>query len=156
MFGDLDYQCNWMGGEALSLAIESKLSSSFKEAGYADIETNSSYIGGLVRQHGNLSFARVYQAGHEVPYYQPETAYEIFNRVMFNKDVATGTVDVCDEYSTEGLSEAWTPSELILEDEVASCYIWDIMETCTKEQMQIIANGTAVTENFVLVGTTEE
>lgn len=65
MYGDADYQCNWYGGEALSLAIDSQVSSSFAEAGYADIQTNASYIGGAVRQHGNLSFSRVYNAGHE-------------------------------------------------------------------------------------------
>jgi carboxypeptidase C (cathepsin A) len=64
-YGDRDYQCNWLGGEAISLAIESKLSSDFKKAGYAEIETNDSHIGGFVRQHGNLSFARVFQSGHE-------------------------------------------------------------------------------------------
>jgi carboxypeptidase C (cathepsin A) len=63
-YGDRDYQCNWLGGEAISKAIESKLSSEFQNAGYADIETNEEYVGGLVRQHGNLSFSRVFQAGH--------------------------------------------------------------------------------------------
>ena len=65
VYGDSDYQCNWYGGEALSLAIESDLLSAFSEAGYADIQTNESYVGGAVRQHGNLSFARVFDAGHE-------------------------------------------------------------------------------------------
>jgi carboxypeptidase D len=65
VYGDRDYQCNRLGGEAISLAIESNLSSNFKNAGYTNIETNSSYIGGLVRQYGNLSFSRVFQAGHE-------------------------------------------------------------------------------------------
>jgi carboxypeptidase C (cathepsin A) len=64
-YGDRDYQCNWLGGEAISLAIESKLSSGFKQAGYTKIETNASYIGGFVRQYENLSFARVFQAAHE-------------------------------------------------------------------------------------------
>lgn len=65
VYGDADYQCNWYGGEALSLAIDSELSSDFKEAGYANLQTNKSYVGGLVRQHGNLSFSRVFEAGHE-------------------------------------------------------------------------------------------
>jgi Serine carboxypeptidase len=65
VYGDRDYQCNWLGGEAISLAIKSNSTSSFVNAGYANIETNSSYVGGLVRQHGNLSFSRVFQAGHE-------------------------------------------------------------------------------------------
>jgi carboxypeptidase C (cathepsin A) len=64
MYGDRDYQCNWIGGEAISLAIKSNASSSFMKAGYANIETNSSYVGGFVRQYGNLSFSRVFQAGH--------------------------------------------------------------------------------------------
>lgn len=65
MYGDRDYQCNWFGGEAISLAIDSSISSDFITAGYANIQTNSSYVGGLVRQYGNLSFSRVFQAGHE-------------------------------------------------------------------------------------------
>lgn len=64
LYGDRDFQCNWLGGEAISTAIESRVSSDFKKAGYADIETNASYNGGFVRQHGNLSFARIFQAGH--------------------------------------------------------------------------------------------
>lgn len=65
VYGDRDYQCNWVGGEAISVAIESDITTDFKQAGYADIETNASYIGGFVRQVGNLSFSRVFQAGHE-------------------------------------------------------------------------------------------
>jgi hypothetical protein len=65
VYGDRDYQCNWYGGEAISLAIDSHLSTNFKNAGYANIETNASYVGGFVRQYGNLSFARVFDAAHE-------------------------------------------------------------------------------------------
>jgi carboxypeptidase C (cathepsin A) len=156
MYGDRDYQCNWLGGEALSLAIESKLSPAFADAKYAEVKTNGSYVGGLVRQHGNLSFARVFQAGHEVPYYQPETAYQIFNRVMFNQDVATGTVDILAEesYSSEGLDSAWTyGDELHLEEtDAVNCYVWDVFETCTKEQEKILASGNGITKDFLLVG----
>jgi carboxypeptidase C (cathepsin A) len=154
VYGDRDYQCNWLGGEALSLAIDSKLSPAFAAAKYADVQTNESYVGGLVRQHGNLSFTRVFQAGHEVPYYQPETAYQIFNRVMFNQDVATGTVDISEtqDYSSEGVDSAWTQDTLHEEEEVAKCYVWDIFETCTPQEGKILASGRAITEDFVLVG----
>jgi carboxypeptidase C (cathepsin A) len=74
------------GGELVSLAIPHAASEAFSSAGYSPIHTNATYTGGQVRQHGNLSFSRVYQAGHEVPAYQPETAYEIFMRVLVNKD----------------------------------------------------------------------
>jgi carboxypeptidase C (cathepsin A) len=64
MYGDRDYICNWLSGERMSLAINSTLSESFRDAGYANITTNSTYVGGLVRQSGNLSFSRVFDAAH--------------------------------------------------------------------------------------------
>lgn len=148
VYGDRDYQCNWLGGEAISLALGS---ADFKKAGYADIETNSSYVGGLVRQHGNLSFSRVFQAGHEVPFYQPETGYQIFKRVMFNKDVATGKKSATD-YSSCGPSSAWSRSVLHPNETTAQCYLWDVLETCTKAEAAILRSGTAVVEDFILVG----
>lgn len=148
VYGDRDYQCNWLGGEAISLALGS---ADFQKAEYADIETNSSYVGGLVRQYGNLSFARVFQAGHEMPYYQPETAYQIFNRVMFNKDVATGRVPTAN-YSSCGSSSAWTESVLHPDEKPTQCYLWDVFETCTKAEEAILKSGDAVVENFILLG----
>jgi hypothetical protein len=44
-----------------------------------------------VRQADNFAFARVYYSGHEVPFYQPVIALEMFNRTMHGLDVATGT-----------------------------------------------------------------
>jgi carboxypeptidase C (cathepsin A) len=66
VYGDRDYACNWYGGELLSLAIPYANATSFASAGYADVVVNDTYIGGQVRQYGNLSFTRVYEAGHEV------------------------------------------------------------------------------------------
>jgi carboxypeptidase C (cathepsin A) len=77
VYGDRDYQCNWLGGEAISLALESKLSSGFKNAGYANIQTNSSYVGGLVRQYGNLSFSRIFQAAHGGEFLLSQTRHAI-------------------------------------------------------------------------------
>lgn len=65
MYGDRDYQCNWLGGEQISLAIQSSISDNFRKAGYADIHTNPTTVGGAVRQYGNLTFSRVFDAGHE-------------------------------------------------------------------------------------------
>jgi hypothetical protein len=174
VYGDRDYQCNWYGGEAISLAIDSHLSTNFKNAGYANIETNASYVGGFVRQYGNLSFARVFDAAHEgksisipppkknfllgsiltdpAPYYQPETTYQIFNRVMFNTDVATGKIPTTSDYSSTGRSSAWSPSKLPTANEMAQCYLWDVMETCTKAEKAVLMSGQAVVKDFVLVG----
>ncbi len=59
-YGDRDYACNWIGGEEVSLAINYTDSEKFRSAGYTPIQTNSSYVGGQVRQYGNFSFSRVY------------------------------------------------------------------------------------------------
>jgi len=64
VYGDRDYACNWLGGEASSLAIEYSGSENFRKAGYAPI-LGSEGVGGFVRQYGNFSFSRVFQAGHE-------------------------------------------------------------------------------------------
>lgn len=64
VYGDRDYQCNWLGGEQVSLAIPFRAQKEFLTAGYTNFVSNG-VVAGQVRQHGNLSFTRVYQAGHE-------------------------------------------------------------------------------------------
>ena len=64
MYGDRDYACNWIGGEEASMHIEYSSSKAFRSADYAPIIVNPFDSGGQVRQYGNLSFSRVYQAGH--------------------------------------------------------------------------------------------
>jgi hypothetical protein len=54
-----------MGGENITLSIKHKQSAAFISSGYENLITNSTYTGGVVRQHGNLSFTRVFEAGHE-------------------------------------------------------------------------------------------
>lgn len=83
-----------MGVENVSLSMEYADAAAFRTAGYAPIHTNASYTGGLVRQHGRVSFSRVFQAGHDTWAYQPETVQRIFARAVLGKDVATGQVDV--------------------------------------------------------------
>lgn len=63
MYGDRDYRCPWLGAETLSLQANWTGGEDFRGAGYEFIHTNDSYNGGLVRQHGNLSFSRVFEAG---------------------------------------------------------------------------------------------
>lgn len=53
------------GGEAVSLNIPHSGAAAFAAAGYAELKTTPSHVGGRVRQHGLLSFSRVFQAGHE-------------------------------------------------------------------------------------------
>ncbi|GAB7322250.1 hypothetical protein MBLNU13_g03241t2 [Cladosporium sp. NU13] len=106
MYGDRDFACNWYGGEQVSLAIPHFEQDAFKAAGYTHLMTNASYPGGQTRQHGSLSFSRIYEAGHEVASYQPETAYRGFMRVIFGLDVPTGQVSA-QNYTTIGPEDTY-------------------------------------------------
>jgi carboxypeptidase C (cathepsin A) len=64
-YGDADYICNWFGGEAVSLAINYTHASEFRKAGYVPFMVGGKEMG-EVRQVGNFSFLRIYEAGHEV------------------------------------------------------------------------------------------
>ncbi|OJD35134.1 carboxypeptidase s1 [Diplodia corticola] len=104
-YGDADYICNWFGGEAVSLAVDYAHADAFRAAGYAPFVVDGAEYG-EVRQYGNFSFLRIYEAGHEVPFYQPEAALAMFNRTIFHFDIATGTEPVTADLETEGGAEA--------------------------------------------------
>ncbi|KAF2649970.1 putative carboxypeptidase S1 [Lophiostoma macrostomum CBS 122681] len=154
IYGDRDYRCNWLGGEAVSLAMEYPSSSSFRAAGYEALTTNNTYQGGVVRQHNSISFSRVFEAGHAAGAYQPETVSKIFDRVMFNKDVATGGQDVAADadYSSTGPESSFGIKNELPESAAHECYVWDILHTCNDEEIAALANGTAVVENYILTG----
>jgi carboxypeptidase C (cathepsin A) len=152
MYGDRDYACHWLGGEAVSLAINYTHTDKFHAAGYTDIVVNDTYVGGQVRQYGNLSFSRVYESGHEIPSYQPETAYKMFTRALFNRDIATGTVDTAanPDYSTNGTADTWHIKSKNPADPVHYCYLYSVEDTCTEEQIASIADGSAVIISGIL------
>jgi carboxypeptidase C (cathepsin A) len=153
VYGDRDYACSWFGGEAISLAVQYSNMDQFARAGYANVLINSSYIGGLVRQYGNFSFTRVFQAGHEVPSYQPQTAYEIFRRALFNFDIATGQIPIAqeDKYSTIGVADTWAVTQTAPEAEHPFCYTYALTSTCDDEQIRAVLNGSAMIRNYIVV-----
>ncbi|CAN9373611.1 alpha/beta-hydrolase [Alternaria alternata] len=104
-YGDADYICNWFGGEAISLAMEYTHSDEFRAAGYEAMVVDGTEYG-EVRQYGNFSFARVYESGHEVPYYQPVAALAYFNRTLYHYDIATGEEKVTANLTTSGPANA--------------------------------------------------
>ncbi|KAF9700088.1 hypothetical protein EKO04_001423 [Ascochyta lentis] len=104
-YGDADYICNWFGGEAISLAVQYTHSKEFHSAGYEPMVVDGTEYG-EVRQYGNFSFARVYESGHEVPYYQPEAALAYFNRTLFHYDIATGEKKVTANLTSSGQANA--------------------------------------------------
>jgi len=61
---------------------------------------------GETREYGNFSFTRVYESGHEVPYYQPIAALALFNRTINGFDSATGTQKVSADLVTNGTAQA--------------------------------------------------
>ena len=103
--GDADYICNWFGGQAVSLQIDYTHSAEFRAAGYAPFVVDGTEYG-EVRQFGNFSFMRIYEAGHEVPFYQPLASLVMFSRVLGNVDIATGDTLVTGSYETNGTADA--------------------------------------------------
>jgi Serine carboxypeptidase len=155
VYGDRDYACNWVGAERVSLAVPYSGQKAFAAAGYTDIQVNSSYIGGKVRQYGNFSFSRVYQAGHQVPSYQPETSFQIFTRAMNNLDIATGNTSTAaaggKSYSTTGPSDTWSTKNKVLPQSPHQCYVLK-PSTCTTDEQQALLDGSAVVKNYILQG----
>lgn len=97
--GDADYICNWVGGEAVAALVPAP---SYADAGYTDIQSSDGKVHGQVKQANNYAFVRIYEAGHEVPFYQPVVSLELFERSYSYKDIATGTQDLSASYVTTG------------------------------------------------------
>ncbi|KAG5950226.1 hypothetical protein E4U53_005354 [Claviceps sorghi] len=149
MYGDRDFACNWIGGEKASLAIPYSRAKDFGKAGYVPMMTSAGE-GGLTRQFGNFSFTRVFQAGHEVPAYQPEAAYEVFMRAQFNLDIATGKMPVHDELSTVGPSSTWHVKQAPPEAPEPKCYILK-PDTCTPDVWEKVKSGNVTVKDFFVV-----
>ena len=149
MYGDRDYACNWVGGEKASLAVPYSRIAEFAETGYSPLLTPDG-ISGQTRQLGNYSFTRVYQAGHEVPSYQPVAAYEIFMRATFNKDIPTGLLAVGDDFQTIGPLDTWSIKNIPPVAPEPKCYILS-PGTCTAELWETVANGTATVKDWYVV-----
>ncbi|GAB1207761.1 hypothetical protein APSETT445_006491 [Aspergillus pseudonomiae] len=105
IYGDADYICNWFGGEAVSLAANYSHAAQFRSAGYTPLKVNGVEYG-ETREYGNFSFTRVYEAGHEVPYYQPIASLQLFNRTLFGWDIAEGQKKIWPSYKTNGTATA--------------------------------------------------
>ncbi|WEW57247.1 serine-type carboxypeptidase [Emydomyces testavorans] len=141
IYGDRDFICNWFGGQAASFAVAAASNSSpsylanYNAAGYAPLLVNSSYTGGVVRQFANLSFARIYDAGHFVPSYQPETLFQLFTRIIEGKNPSTGKpIPDLARFRTEGDANA-TATNSLPAPAKPTCYLRLAPDTCSSEQM---------------------
>jgi hypothetical protein len=70
----------------------------------------------------------------------------MFNRALRNLDIATGTVDTAahPDYATNGTADTWAIKNANPPDPVHFCFLWDVEDTCTEEQIQSILDGSAV------------
>ncbi|KAI1841055.1 hypothetical protein JX266_012713 [Neoarthrinium moseri] len=91
--GDADYLANWMGGEAISLAANYTHSAGFRAANYEPLVVDGTKYG-ETREFGQFSFTKVYEAGHDVPFYQPVATLELFKRVLGNLVISDGSSKV--------------------------------------------------------------
>lgn len=147
-----------LGVENVSLAMEYPEAPAFRSAGYANIDTNSSYVGGMVRQNGNVSFSRVFEAGHSVTAYQPETVYRIFKRSTFGLDIATGQVKISagEFYSSKGPSNIFHVKNKLPEGLAPMCFLYQAPKSCTDVQLEALENGTAVVRDFIIISPSAE
>lgn len=77
----------------------------FRSAGYVPFLVDGVEYG-EVREAGNFTFLRIYEAGHAVPYYQPKAALEMFRRSLLGLDMAEGTQKVTPTLTTKGNATA--------------------------------------------------
>ena len=151
IYGDRDYVCNWFGGEAVSFAIAGALPQymGWYGAGYTPVVANGSYVGGVVREYANLSFTRVYDAGHLVPAYQPETAFTIFTRIIEGTEIGLGTVVDLSTFGSTGDANA-THTNSAPPMASPTCFLRAVNSTCNVDQKNMLANGAGVIINGVL------
>ncbi|KAI6351332.1 hypothetical protein MCOR25_009998 [Pyricularia grisea] len=150
VYGDRDWRCNWVSGEAVSLSVKYNDSSKFSAAGYTDVKVGNG-VAGKVRQHGLFSFTRVYNAGHEVPIYKPAEALAIFTRTIQGKDVATGESDAAG-FTSSGPSSVFDVTVKADPIPAPLCYVLDvpINQRCTADQISALGNGTAVVKDYIV------
>lgn len=60
-----DYICNWLGNAAVAANTRAP---GYHASGYANISTPDNIVHGQVKQSGNFAFARIFEAGHAVPF----------------------------------------------------------------------------------------
>lgn len=78
--GDKDFICNWLGNYAWANALEYSKHEFFEVQPLRPWHNKAGKLAGEVKNYGQFTFARVYGAGHMVPYDQPENSLDMVNR----------------------------------------------------------------------------
>ncbi|KAF2826062.1 putative carboxypeptidase S1 [Ophiobolus disseminans] len=79
--GDADYICNYVGVLAVANAVAYPGHAAFSAKPLLPFTVNGVQKGEY-KTEGNLSFLKVWEAGHMVMYYQPELSLRVFERTM--------------------------------------------------------------------------
>ena len=99
---------------------------------------------------GGVSFARVFEAGHAAQFYQPETVFQLVNRAIFGKDLATGTQSR-DGYSSVGAADTFSVKDELPESMAPVCYLYSVQGTCTMDQYKALLKGDAKIVDYLVV-----
>ncbi|GME26731.1 carboxypeptidase s1 [Neofusicoccum parvum] len=86
--GDADWICNWMGNYDVAQQVEFDGQTSFRATSLKSYTVNGK-ASGTFKTVDNFSFLRAFEAGHEVPYYQPELALQVFKQTMQGKAISS-------------------------------------------------------------------
>lgn len=77
--GDADYICNWMGNHGWTEKLEWAGKDAFNKVELSPFTVGDNEAG-MIKSAQNLTFLRIYGAGHMVPYDQPENSLAMLNR----------------------------------------------------------------------------
>ncbi|KAG8874769.1 hypothetical protein FRB98_008234 [Tulasnella sp. 332] len=86
-YGDADYIANWVGGLALTREMEWYGKHKFGKTPFKGVWISGIGHVGEVINVDNFSFLRVFKAGHEVPFYQPEASLEFLKQVIAKEQI---------------------------------------------------------------------
>ncbi|TBU21286.1 alpha/beta-hydrolase [Dichomitus squalens] len=84
--GDADINCNWLGGHASVLAMDWYGNQTLHKTPFTNMTIGGKAVA-AIQNVDNFSFARVFQAGHEVPAFQPAAAFEIFRQIIHKEQL---------------------------------------------------------------------
>ncbi|PLW42980.1 hypothetical protein PCASD_04728 [Puccinia coronata f. sp. avenae] len=84
--GDKDFICNSLGVYRSLLATKWKYSKQFAKAPWKNLTVHGK-VGGVYKTTGPLTYIRVYNAGHEVPAFQPALSLEIFKQTLSHQNI---------------------------------------------------------------------
>ncbi|TCD70779.1 hypothetical protein EIP91_001810 [Steccherinum ochraceum] len=84
--GDTDFMCNWIGNDKMTLSLEWTGKNAFTAAPLREWKVGG-VKAGVARSFGGLTFATISEAGHMVPYDQPERSLELTRRWLAGEEI---------------------------------------------------------------------